>query len=367
MADAASGQGWRWPWLLGVCGGLLVVVGGLALLAYAGDRDRTVDPVVSAVAPQTITGEVTEAVRPERSLEPYVGLGSWVDRFDFSPPYAGENPPVSADDIAEMADLGVQTIYIQASHRADRSPGPTEDPWVLAELLMAAHERDMAVVAWYLPKWETEDADKIAAMADFEVLGHRFDGIGVDIEYNQDGLEPAERSARLVTLSEQVRAHVGDEPLAAIVLPPVLTDVVNTDFWPEFPWAEIAPLYDVWMPMSYWSFRSESSGYKDGYTYNAESTERLREHLGDPDALVHGIGGIGAVDAAVGAESGGEPLAVVGDLDGFGRSLVDTRSIGGSIYDWVTLDAPARIAMAELFSSGVAAELWQFFPAVDNE
>ncbi len=353
----AGPRAWKWPWLLGVCAGLLLLVGGFAGGAAYARRDRTVDPSVTASPVSLVVGEVVEREIPDRTLEPYEGLGTWVDRFDYSPPYAGENPPIDAEEIAVMASLGVKTVYIQAAHRADRSPGLTEDPWVLAELLTAAHANDMAVVAWYLPKWEDEDLGKISAMADFEFLGHRFDGIGIDIEFNQDGLEPEERSRILVELSEGVREHVGDDPLSAIVLPPVLTEEVNTEFWPEFPWDDIAPLYDIWQPMSYWSFRSESSGYKNGYTYNAESTRLLRELLDDPNALVHGIGGIGAIDAEQGGESGGEPLAVVNDLEGFAQSLVDSNSVGGSMYDWATLDETARQTMAELFTTGTAASL----------
>ena len=83
----------------------------------------------------------------------------------------------------------------------------------------------------------------------------------------------------------------------------------------------------------------------------------MRELLDDPNALVHGIGGIGAIDAEQGGESGGEPLAVVNDLEGFAQSLVDSNSVGGSMYDWATLDETARQTMAELFTTGTAASL----------
>ncbi|MEE9417266.1 MAG: hypothetical protein V3V01_18445 [Acidimicrobiales bacterium] len=355
-AASESDNRWRWKWLLSVTAGLVLFVGGIGVgVAYA-KRDLTVDPVFAAGELLLVKGSVLSRALPERTTDPYVGLGTWVDRFDYSPPYTGETPPVSASDVPLMAAQGVRTIYLQVSHSADRSPGPTEDPWVLTELLLAAHSNDMAVVAWYLPKWGDDDLAKVKAMADFEILGHRFDGIGIDIEYNQGGLEPAERSRRLVQLSRATKSYVGSTPLAAIVLPPVLTEVVNSDFWPEFPWPEIAPLYDVWMPMSYWSFRSESSGYKDGYTYNEQSTRLLRELLADPEALVHGIGGIGAADSAA-VVAGGEPLAVVDDLEGFARSLSDTGSIGGSVYDWVTLGPLARATLDELFANGSASSL----------
>ena len=98
------------------------------------------------------------------------------------------------------------------------------------------------------------------------------------------------------------------------MLPPVLIEVVNLSFWPGFPWAAIAPFYDVWQPMSYWSFRSSSSGYGDGYTYNEESIRRLRANLGEPDAIVHAIGGIGGVDGIDDPANPEEPLASIEEL-----------------------------------------------------
>jgi hypothetical protein len=97
--------------------------------------------------------------------------------------------------------------------------------------------------------------------------------------------------------------------------------------------------------MSYWTFRSEATGYADGYAYNEESTRRLREDLGDPSAPVHGIGGIG-------------DLVTPETLDGFARSLTATRSIGGSIYDWGSMTAATRAELAQRFApGGIAADL----------
>ena len=59
---------------------------------------------------------------------------------------------------------------------------------------------------------------------------------------NNDGLEGSERSQRLFNLSSELREFVGDDPLGAIVMPPVLTEEINPDFWPDFPWREIAPI-----------------------------------------------------------------------------------------------------------------------------
>jgi glutamate dehydrogenase/leucine dehydrogenase len=99
------------------------------------------------------------------------------------------------------------------------------------------------------------------------------------------------------------------------------------------------------MPMSYWTFRSEASGYADGFAYNEESTRRLRNDLGDQSAVVHGIGGIG-------------DLVTPPTLAAFAASLVATHSVGGSIYDWVSMTPASRDAIAAAFrGSGDAAML----------
>ena len=325
--------------------------------AYVAEsRGDTPSPYVATAQPVSITPTAGTLVTPQpaaRDVTPYEGYGTWVDVFDFSPPYAGTNPSVTPEDLDEMAAAGVRTVYLQAARLDDRSPDGLEDPWLLAEFVLRAEQLGIEIVAWYLPKFPGDgtDEDRLAQMSDYEVLGRRFDGIGVDIEWTQ-GSDDETRSARLVELSATAAAADPDTPLGAIVLPPVLIEVVNTAYWPGFPWAEIAPHYEVWLPMSYWSFRTQSSGYQDGYTYNEESIRRLRNNINDPEALVHAIGGIGGIDGIDDPENPEEPLASIDDFEGFLASLDDTNSIGGSIYDWATLDEAARARLAELFSAG---------------
>lgn len=317
------------------------------------------EPAPLSTVSYTVLGptSVIENQREPRTTDSYRGLGAWVDGFDYSPPYASSGvPPLVPAAVNDMAEAGVNTLYLQSGRLDERSPELLEDRWLLAEFLMRAAQHDIDVVAWYLPKWtdDSADLDHLLAAHGFDFLGYRFDGIAVDIEWNQDGLEVTERNRRFVELSRALRDQTAGDPIGAIVLPPVQTEVINPTFWPNFPWPEIAPLYDVWMPMSYWSFRNEP--YGDGYRYNEESVRRLRNNLGDPDALVHPIGGIGGqIDAP---PSGTEPyIANVSQLEGFARSLLDTDSIGGSVYDWLTLDEPGRVEMRELFATGPAAAL----------
>ena len=344
----------RRDWILAAAAVVLFLVAGGAYVADS--RGEAPSPYAANAQPVSIAPTAGALLTPTpaaRDTSPYEGYGTWVDVFDFSPPYTGGSPSVTPADLESMAAAGVRTVYLQAARLDDRSPDGLEDRWLLAEFVLEAEAIGLDIVAWYLPKFPGDgtDEDRLAQMSEFEVLGRRFAGIGVDIEWTRDN-DDETRSARLIELSAATAAADPETPLGAIVLPPVLIEVVNTAYWPGFPWAEIEPYYDIWLPMSYWSFRTNSSGYKDGYTYNEESIRRLRANIGDPDALVHAIGGIGGIDGIDDPENPEEPLASIEDFEGFLRSLTDTGSIGGSIYDWATLDDASRTRLAELFNAG---------------
>ena len=339
---------------IALAGVVILVTGAGGAVAVARPWTTLSPRVTEATVTRVVSEGPRDADPVNRTVDAYRGLGAWVDAFDYSPPYTGPTPPVSAASVDEMAAMGVKTVYLQAGRIDSRSPALLEDRWLIAEFVLRAHQRGMRVVGWYLPKWGggTADLDHVKAIADFSVLGQRFDGIALDIEYTSDKNTPEERSRRLVSLSHAVRAHVGrDVALGAIVMPPVVLEVINKDFWPNFPWRELANVYDVWLPMSYWSNRTTKSGYKDGFTYNAENTRRLRADIAKPDALVHGIGGIGADDGVDDDPTPEEPHASINDLDAFVRSLRETKSIGGSLYDWRTTGPAAREKLRALFAT----------------
>ena len=276
-------------------------------------------------AAQVVLGPVTAP--PPRNISVYRGLGTWVDAYDFSPEYQpkGAPPAVTPDTMDALAAAGVQTLYLQAAKDDIRSPGDLVNPEILGPMLKRAHDLGIKVVAWYLPKFYDLDSDmrRFLAMRDFRFNGEGFDGIGNDIEWTRDVPNHAERSVRLIELSRRLRAAVGSEALSAIPLPPVLIETINPKYWPGFPWRELAPLYDVWMPMSYWSFRTKSSGYRDAYRYTEENVRRTRINLGLPGAVVHPVGGT-------------DNKSNDDDYRGFVRACVDSASVGGSIYDWRT-------------------------------
>lgn len=318
------------PGFWALCVGVFMIGFGLRVVVDAAG-DPSARPVAAVVLDQ-LRGP-GERSRPASA---YGGLGVWVDAFDASPTYAGDDPPVGPDDVDAWAELGVRTVYLQAARSDERSPGVLLEPEVLAALLARAHAADLLVVAWYLPTFADVDADleRLQAMAEFDALGHRFDGIAVDIEAVEAVPDPVERSARLVELSDRLRTARPGEALGAIVPPPVQLEVVNPSFWPGFPWRALEASYDAWLPMAYWTTRA-GTRYADPYAYVEESVRRLRANVGRADVVVHPVGGIG------------DALAE-GDLVAFARAIADTGAIGASVYDWNSLPADRRDALAGL-------------------
>jgi hypothetical protein len=286
-------------------------------------------PTTAPLPPTTQPAPLTAAAAPllespaaPAGLEPYRGLGTWVDVYDWSRSYTGGRPAVGPAEVDRMAELGVQTLYLQAS-KWD-SPTDVVDADLLHPLLERAEQRGLRLVAWYLPPLAdpARDLQRLVAVA---ALPH-VDGIAVDIESRQVA-DVAERNRRLVELSAALRRALPGRAIGAIVLPPVVLEVVNPAYWPGFPYRELAPYYDVWLTMGYWTNRKAASGYRDAYRYTRENVDRLRANL-NAVVPVHPIGGLGA---------GTGP----GDVEGFRRAAVDTGSLGGSLYDWRTTGADA--------------------------
>ena len=278
------------------------------------------EPAPTAPAP-TVAPAVT--VRPG-GVSPFVGMGTWVDVFDWAPSYAKGKPVKLAPSAVDaMADQGVQVLYLQTTRADYAGPGDIVDPGLLRQWLDRAQARGLQVVAWYLPTLTDVGADlrRLQATAALPTV----DGIGVDIE-SKAVANHDERSRRLVELSRLARTALAGRPLSAITLPNVVTDVISPNYWPRFPWAQIKPFYDAWQPMGYWTNRRADSPYRNAELYTRENIERMRAKLGDPDAVVHPIGGIG-------------DQTTPADIAGFLRAVRATNSVGASLYDWSTQSA----------------------------
>ncbi len=273
------------------------------------------------------------APRPvaSRSTDAYRGLGTWVDVYDFVPAFqkAGELPAVTVDSVPDMARLGVRTLYLQAAQDDTRSAGDVVEPQRVGDMLVAAHAAGMNVVAWYLPHFADVSADlrRLVALRDFRARNQRFDAIALDIEWTRDVPDPTLRNQRLVDLSRRLRDAMPGIALGAIVYPPVQLDVVNPALWPGFPWRTLAPFYDVWLPMSYWTVRSAASPYREAGRYTSDNITALRSVLG-ARTLIHPIGGI--ADAASAR-----------DIEAFAGAARAGASIGWSMYDFDTAHSDA--------------------------
>lgn len=268
-----------------------------------------------AAPPVTEPASASTAVAPA-TVEPYRGLGAWLDRYDWSLEWAGPGGAAAGPEaIDHMAVEGVQTLYIQTSYWED-DVGVIE-PDRLGAILGRARHHGMAVVGWYLPAFVDPAKDVAHVMA---MAGLGLDGVAIDIEGTQVD-DIAERNRRLIALSAELRRRLPGQAIGGIVLEPVLIEDLSATYWPGFPWAEIAPFYDVWMPMAYWTNRVGE--WRSAYHYTATNIARVRSNLGDAEALVHPVGGVGTDSTAQ-------------DLHEMLLASSEHGAIGGSIYDYAT-------------------------------
>ena len=282
----------------------------------------TVPPTTTTLPPTTTTAPpppptTVPPAPPARDLSMYGGLGTWIDVYDWSVTYGKDGALVDAATVDQMAAAGVQTLYVQTG----KWDAPTDvlEPERLLPIIERARAVGIKVVAWYLPTFEDPQRDMARLMAASRLP---IDALAVDIESLKHKDVP-ERNRRLIEISTNLRRELPGVALGAIPYPPVVTDVINPNLWPDFPWAALAPLYDIWLPMSYQSDRKQESGYRDAYRYLAENIDRMRAHLGSPTVPIHAIGGIADRTTAE-------------DVAALHRAALERGVLGGSLYDWRT-------------------------------
>jgi hypothetical protein len=288
--------------------------------------------LVAVVATERVDQGPPEPLGPAAgawTVVPHTGLGAWVDVYDWTVELGGPTPSVTADDVDGMADAGVQTLYIQTAHTRSRTVGVME-PQRLARIIQRAHDHRMHVVAWYLPTFEDVDADleRLTASAELDV-----GGLAVDIESTAIA-DVAERNRRLLDLSTRLRGAIGpDKAIAAITPSAVHLQVVNPEWWPAFPWTDVATTYDAILPMAYWTIRK--GDLRSGEVYTAANLERTRASVGDADIPIIPVGGL--------AED-----STVTDLEGMVAAVEAHGSPGGGLYDWATSTPEQWEALAPL-------------------
>ena len=248
--------------------------------------------------------------RERVDISAYRGFGTWIDIYNHWP----WDHPEKAVKI--LRRKGVKTIFLQTSNYGAKKAifrrGQT------ARFLRAAHDRNMKVVAWYVPsfaRWKFDRSRSRAAIRFRTKGGHRFDSFGMDIEATSVG-NIALRNKRMIGLSKAVRRFAGEDyPLGAIT-----PDPVASLYWPRFPYERVRRIYDVFVPMGYFSFRAR--GYKKVKHYTTEGIRVIRRETRDRKVPIHFIGGI------AGETDGKEAKAFV-------HAVQQHDAIGGSYYDFV--------------------------------
>jgi hypothetical protein len=243
----------------------------------------------------------------------YSGLGTWIDIYR---PQAWRSPDATA---ARVAARDVDTLYLQTGNYRQRSDVVRAAG--LARLVEAAHAEGIAVVAWYLPSLVSPARDLRRALAAIRFRtpgGERFDSFALDIESRAVRSVPL-RTARLLALSRRIRAAAGSSyPLGAIIPSPVGMEL-KPAYWPSFPYRPLAGLYDVFLPMTYFSYRARGTAAVLRYT--ARSVSIIRRATGNPTVPIHVIGGISSATGPAEAR-------------GFMRAVATCAPVGFSLYDF---------------------------------
>jgi hypothetical protein len=248
----------------------------------------------------------------------YRGLGTWVDMFD-TPPW---RYPVAT--VRRMSERGVRTLYVQTSNYRNRTK--IYRPRKLARMLDEAHRLGINVVAWYLPGFDNLERDMHRARAaiNFKTeAGARFDSFALDIEATVVR-DIGVRNRRAIRLSRRIRNFVGPTyPLGAIV------PEAKALYWPGFPYRELAPYYDAFLPMAYFTYRVK--GRNAVYRWVSDNIRAIRAGTGNRRVPIHVIGGI------AGRGTRREVRAYV-------DAVLDRNAAGGSLYDYpITTDREWRI------------------------
>jgi hypothetical protein len=274
----------------------VVAVGAVCAAAAA------LPPAAAAKAPVTV----------------YRGLGTWVDMYDTS---AWDNPKAV---VANIARHHVRTLFLETSNY--HWPTGLNRPSAMAAFIEECHRRKIHVVAWYVPGFTRPATDYARSMAAIRYRtphGQRFDSFALDIEASL--VKPAsKRTVRLLRLSKKIRAAVGSGyPLGAIIPSPVGMQM-HSSYWPGFPYRPLALIYNVMVPMGYYTYHG--NGYANAYSDTRNNIRIIRQKTKRSTEPIHVIAGVANKSSA-------------SETRAFVRALRENGCIGGSMYDWATCDS----------------------------
>jgi hypothetical protein len=107
-------------------------------------------------------------------------------------------------------------------------------------------------------------------------------------------------------------------------------------YWPGFPYRQLAANFDVFLPMSYFTYRAK--GERAVHDYTARNVAILRSATGNPDVSIHMIGGVAS-------------SATAAEVRGFVRATRECDVDGASLYDFATTSSPEWRAL-DTFEAG---------------
>jgi hypothetical protein len=290
-------------------------------------------------------GPTPPTLRQEPNIQPFQGMGVWIDIYD----EAAWDDPAAA--VSDMAANGVRTLYLETSnfHR----PFPFVDKAGTAAFVDAAHDQGVRIVAWYLPGFldAATDLRRSKAAIRFRTeAGNAFDAYALDIEA-PDVADPSVRSARLLDISRRLRTFAGgDYPLGGII-PSPRGMVVHRDYWPDFPYAELAAIYDVIMPMSYFTWNHPTG--PSTHLYLTQNIRIIRREVGSDQVPIHVIGGIAQE-------------ANIEQTEAFVHVLRERGAVGGSYYTYTGVHGAEWTVLQEIPANPVGSPAMPVAPGASD-
>ena len=308
----------------------LVIVGEQGMPARAGTSDTSAGATTTksdAAGGSQAASTTALASQHGAPLDAYQGLASWVDLYDAK---AWRNPEWAVSD---MASHGVRTLFIETGNF--HSPQPVMNADLLRRFIVAAHAKNMRIVAWYLPNMKPGSVDYARIMQAVQLRtadGQTFDSFALDIESSVIS-SPAMRNRSLEALSLKIRALVGPTyPLGAIIPSPMGLRK-NHGVWSNFPYTMLAGIYDVFVPMGYYTYHGNS--YASACTDAMGNVSIIRAQPGCSTVPIHLIGGIAENSRASQAQA-------------FALAVHRSGCIGASLYGWAGTSPGEWAAMSTI-------------------
>ena len=266
------------------------------------------------------------------SVDPYAGLGTWVDVYDAA---AWAEPERAVDT---MSAHGVSTLFLQTSNYRRREDVVRPD--LVARFITAAHDRGINVVAWYLPSLAETGRDfrrTLRAIRFRTVDGDGFDSFALDIE-SRLVRSPSRRTTRLLRLAASIRRTVGPSYALGAIVPSGRRMRLDPGYWPAFPYRGLARSFDVFLPMTYFAYGAKGARGRADTLYDVAL---IRRGTRDSAVPIHVIGGIAT-------------LASPSEVNAFASTALACGVLGMSLYDfsgtradqWATLSRVAGSASA---------------------